>query len=100
MTRGLIDADLGGGLVKKRLPLAGRGKRGGARVIVATNQQDRWFMLHGYEKSERDNLSRAEQRELRFIGSELLSLSWSELESAATAGYIEEISHAFAKEDS
>ena len=40
MARGLIDADLGGGLVKKRLGLAGRGKRGGARTLVATNKGD------------------------------------------------------------
>ena len=29
MAQGLIDADLGGGVVKKRIGLAGRGKRGG-----------------------------------------------------------------------
>ncbi len=37
MSQGLIDADLGGGVVKKRVGLAGRGKRGGARTLVATN---------------------------------------------------------------
>lgn len=34
MARGLIDADLGGGVVKKRIGLAGRGKRGGARALI------------------------------------------------------------------
>ena len=38
MAQGLIDADLGGGVVKKRIGLAGRGKRGGARTLVATNR--------------------------------------------------------------
>lgn len=38
MAQGLIDADLGGGVVKKRVGLAGRGKRGGARTLVATNK--------------------------------------------------------------
>jgi hypothetical protein len=33
MTQGLIDADLGGGLVKKRVGMAGRGKRSGARTL-------------------------------------------------------------------
>ena len=32
MAKGLFDADLGGGVVKKRVGLAGRGKRGGART--------------------------------------------------------------------
>jgi hypothetical protein len=45
MSQGLIDADLGGNVVKKRVPLPGRGKRGGARTIVATNRGDRWFFL-------------------------------------------------------
>jgi hypothetical protein len=36
MTRGLVDADLGGGVIKKRIALPGQGKRGGARTIVAT----------------------------------------------------------------
>ena len=35
MARGLIDADLGGGVVKKRVGLAGRGKRGGASSVSA-----------------------------------------------------------------
>jgi hypothetical protein len=36
MAAGLIDADLGGGVLKKRVGLAGRGKRGGVRTLVAT----------------------------------------------------------------
>ena len=38
MERGLIDANLGGGIIKKRVPLPGRGKRGSARTLVATNR--------------------------------------------------------------
>lgn len=36
MEQGVIDADLGGGLYKKRIPMPGRGKRGGARTLIAT----------------------------------------------------------------
>jgi hypothetical protein len=43
MERGLIDANLGGGIIKKRVALPGRGKRGGARTLVATNSANRWF---------------------------------------------------------
>jgi hypothetical protein len=43
MAEGLVDADLGGNVVKKRVALPGQGKRGGARTIVATNWGDRWF---------------------------------------------------------
>ena len=38
MRQGLIDADFGGSIVKKCVGLAGRGKRGGARTLVATNK--------------------------------------------------------------
>ena len=47
---GLVDADLGGSLFKKRIPVPGRGKRGSARVIVATKRTDRWFFLYGFER--------------------------------------------------
>ena len=43
MAAGLVDADLGGGVVKKRVALPGRGKSGGARTLVATNRGSRWF---------------------------------------------------------
>lgn len=33
--RGLIDADLGGGLIKQRVARQGKGRSGGYRVIVA-----------------------------------------------------------------
>lgn len=36
MQRGLVDADLGNNLYKKRVALAGAGKRSGARTLVAT----------------------------------------------------------------
>jgi len=53
MAQGLIDADLGGGIVKKRVGLAGRGKRGGARTLVATSKGNRWFFVYGFEKNDR-----------------------------------------------
>ena len=50
MQAGLIDADLGGGVVKKRVALAGRGKSGGARTLLATNKGSRWIFVYGFEK--------------------------------------------------
>jgi len=45
MEKGLIDAELGGGVVKKRVPLPGRGKSGGTRTLLATNKRDLWFFV-------------------------------------------------------
>lgn len=50
MERGLIDADLGGGVYKKRIALPGRGKRGSTRTFIATNREDWWIFLTGFEK--------------------------------------------------
>jgi len=54
MEQGLIDANLGGGIIKNRVALPGRGKRGSTRTLVATNNANRWFFLFGFEKNERD----------------------------------------------
>ncbi len=50
MVRGIVDADLGASVVKKRVALPGMGKRSGVRTIVATNMADRWFFLYGFGK--------------------------------------------------
>ncbi|HFK2920861.1 TPA: type II toxin-antitoxin system RelE/ParE family toxin [Stenotrophomonas maltophilia] len=55
MRQGLIDADIGGGLLKKRVALPGRGKRGSARVIVATKVGRYWFFLLLREERARDH---------------------------------------------
>jgi hypothetical protein len=47
MQAGLIDADLGGGVVKKRIAIEGRGKSGGVRTLIATNKGDRWLFVFG-----------------------------------------------------
>ena len=56
MAEGLIDADLGGDVLKKRVALPGRGKSGGVRTLVATRQGTRWFFMFGFEKSDRKHL--------------------------------------------
>ena len=48
MMEGLYEADLGGGLVKKRVARTGQGKSGGFRTLVATNRGDRWIFVFGF----------------------------------------------------
>lgn len=55
--QGLVDADLGGGIIKKRIALPGHGKRGSTRTLLATNRNDRWVFVFGFEKNERANIS-------------------------------------------
>ncbi|MGH7811613.1 MAG: type II toxin-antitoxin system RelE/ParE family toxin, partial [Candidatus Binatia bacterium] len=85
MERGLIDARLGGGIVKKRVALPGRGKSGSARTLVATNLLDRWFFVFGFEKSDRGNINDIEVRALKALSADLLNLGASELSAAIAA---------------
>ena len=91
MTQGLIDADLGGGVVKKRIGIAGRGKRGGARTLVATNRGNRWFFLYGFEKSDRANITDDELEALKEIAEQLLARTGRQLDAAVQDGSLQEI---------
>lgn len=85
MENGLIDADLGGGVVKKRVPLPGRGKSGGARTLLATNKDSLWFFVFGFEKNELEAL--------KALAADLLKLSSAELDSQVDREALQEICH-------
>lgn len=91
MSEGLVDASLGGDLVKKRVALPGQGKRGGARTIVATKMAGRWFFLYGFNKNERSNIGKHELKVLQELAKELLAFEDRHLEIALSAGEIVEI---------
>ena len=91
MQRGLIDADLGGGLVKKRVARPGGGKSGGYRTLLATNQDDRWIFIYGFAKNERDNIARQELRALKLLAKHLLALPLEAIRTALQHGELKEI---------
>lgn len=93
MGQGLVDADLGGGVVKKRVALPGRGKSGGARTLVAANKGNRWFFVFGFEKSDRANISDQELEALQELAQDLLARTGTQLDLAVQAGVLEEICH-------
>ncbi len=93
MQQGLIDADLGGGVMKKRVPMPGRGKSGGARTLVATNKGDLWFFVFGFEKSERANISPQELDALQAIAADLLQLTAKDLDVQVETNALQEICH-------
>ncbi|MDP2827553.1 MAG: type II toxin-antitoxin system RelE/ParE family toxin [Sulfuricellaceae bacterium] len=91
MAEGLVDADLGGNVVKKRVALPGQGKRGGARTIVATRMADRWFFLYGFGKNERANIDKDELKVFQEVARELLTFDDQKLAIALSAGEIMEV---------
>jgi hypothetical protein len=91
MEAGLIDARLGGQVVKKRVALPGRGKRGSARTLVAFRRGEKAFFVYGFAKNERANVSDKELKALRLLAKELLNYPAEMLAKATKAGELIEI---------
>ncbi len=91
IAKGLIDADLGGHVVKKRAALAGRGKSGGVRTLVAFKRGDKAFFMYGFAKNVRTNIKDTELKALRLMAAQLLSYSNAGLAKALRAGELIEI---------
>lgn len=92
MEHGLVDADLGGNVFKKRIALPGRGKSGSTRTIIATNLETRWIFMLGFEKNVRDNITQAELTFLQMFAKDLLERSEAEVEFAIEHGELQEVS--------
>jgi hypothetical protein len=91
MAQGLVDADLGSGLFKKRIARSGEGKSGGWRTLVATNRGNRWVFVYGFPKNERSNIDKDEAEALKKLATHLLSLSAQAMVEARKAGELIEV---------
>jgi hypothetical protein len=67
--RGLVDADLGGGLIKQRIARPGKGRSGGYRVVIGYRKGHRAVFIYGLAKSDRANFRNDELDTARDIGS-------------------------------
>lgn len=91
--RGLVDADLGGGLIKQRVARSGRGRSGGYRMIVAYRIEDRAVFLYGFAKNERENIEPDELEGLREVAHLWLAATPGEIAAALEDGAMVEIRH-------
>ena len=89
--RGLVDADLGGNLLKLRVARPGQGRSGGYRTLVACVVGERAYFLPGYAKADLDNVGDATLARLRRLASELQGLAEDQLDVLKEAGKIREI---------
>lgn len=85
--RGLIDADLGGGVVKQRIARKGGGKSGGFRALILLRIGERAFFVHGFAKSDRDNIGDDELVALKKLAGELLELRRSRAGEGDSGGH-------------
>ena len=88
---GLIDADLGGGVIKQRIARKGGGRSGGFRTIVLFHRGELAFFVYGFAKSDRENLRRDELATYRLLADEYLSLDGAGLAAAQATGAIIEV---------
>lgn len=69
----LFDADLGGGLYKKRVARHGQGKRGSYRTLVAFREGRRSVFVFGFAKSERSNIGVLEKEIFKRLAKDYLN---------------------------
>jgi hypothetical protein len=91
--RGIIDADLAGGLIKQRLARPGEGRSGGYRVIVAYRAMGRAIFLYGFAKNDLGNISPEQLQTLRTIAGNWLAASAATIKQATEAGDLQEIDY-------
>jgi hypothetical protein len=89
--RGLISADLGGGVIKQRIARPGGGKSGGFRTIILFRTEIRAVFVYGFEKNAKDNIDAAELAAFRRLASQLLARDDGEIETALEAGALIEV---------
>ena len=88
---GLIDADLGGGLIKQRVARPGQGRSGGFRTVIAYRRLGRAVYLYGFAKNERDNITADDLARLKKVAAVYLGAAIAELERWCEEGELREV---------
>lgn len=91
--KGLNDADLGRGLLKKRVAREGRGKRGGYRTLIVYRAGDLAIFLYGFPKSAKANLNAKELEGYQKLARIYLSFTPAGIARTLEEGELEEIDY-------
>ena len=89
--RGLVSADLGGGVIKQRVARRGASKSGGFRMLILFRVGTRAIIVHGFAKNDVSNISRNDLAALRKLASSMLAFQEDELDKAMSAGTLAEV---------
>ena len=89
--RGLVDADLEGGIIKQRIARTGQGRSGGYRTLLAYHAGTRAVFLYGFAKNERENIAPDELVTLREIGATWLAADATQLADALNGDALQEV---------
>lgn len=91
MEDGLWEANLGGGVYKKRIPIPGQGKRSSLRTIIAYKINNVAIFVYGFAKNNKANISAKEQKALKLLAKLYLGYNEKELEKAIKIGEFIEV---------
>jgi len=89
--RGLIDADLGGGLIKQRVARRGQGRSCGYRTIIAYRTNQRAVFIFGFAKNEMENISTSQLTAARDIAKKLLAADSAQIARDVEEGQLQEV---------
>jgi len=88
---GLVDADLGGGVIKQRIGRPGESKSKGYRSIVLYRKGDKAFFVYGFPKSDLCNIRDDEQEQFKKAAKSILALSDEQIRQLIENGQFEEV---------
>ena len=88
---GLIDADLGSGVIKQRIARDGEGKSGGYRALIFFQPNELAVFVFGFAKSEKAALDASELRVYKQAAKIVLALSPDQLDAEVQAERLFEV---------
>ena len=89
--RGIVDADLGGGLIKQRVARPGQGRSGGFRTLLVYRAASRSVFVYGFAKSERANITPDRLVFWRKVAAVFLAMTEDVINAAVEDNELEEV---------
>ncbi|KAF0250079.1 MAG: hypothetical protein FD167_523 [bacterium] len=91
LEKGLIDTDLGSGVIKQRISRPNEGKSGGYRTIIFYHQGNRVFFVYGFAKNDQENINEDEEKAFKKSADVMLNISDEKLQKDIDAGILSEV---------
>ena len=88
---GLVDADLGAGVLKQRVARDGAGKSSGFRTILFFRSGDRAIFTFGFAKNDRANLTTEELAQFKKAAKLLLAFPQAQIDAMVSLGKLKEV---------
>jgi hypothetical protein len=90
---GLIDADLGGGVIKQRAARQSQGKSSGWRTLILFRPAERAIFAFGFAKNAQANISAEDEALLKKAAAQALSWDDAQLDRLVACKELTEIGH-------